>query len=141
MTRLERFHLLSYFGSGKAIPYFQTIQIGTLYISNPITKVRYDIHITKKKDGKRFYQWEFERMFNSALIDGLIQKVDNERTKALRLQDAYLIEKEDYDYKISEKGDSCLRDEQIERAGDYSFYKNFDRSLDSAAKINPGLFT
>lgn len=140
MSRLERFHFLSYFGSGLAIPYFQAIQIGTLYISNPTTQVRYDIRITKRNKGQAYYQWEFERMFNKALADGLIKRVENARIKAMKLEEFFLIEKEDYDYQITEKGDACLRAEQIQRDGDYSFYKNFDRTLDGAAKINPGLF-
>ncbi len=32
-------------------------------------------------------------------------------------------------YIITDKGDVCLRDEQIARHGDYTFYKNFDRTV------------
>ena len=140
MTRLERFHLLCYFGSGKAIPWVQAIQIGTLYIADPQTKVHNDIHITKKINGKAYYQIEFIRMFHEGLRCGLIKRVENDNIRALRLQDSYLIEEQDWDYQITAKGDECLRYEQIQRDGDYSFYKGFDRTLDSAAKINPGLF-
>lgn len=131
MTRLERYHLLSYFGSGKPIPYFQVIQIGTLYIANPMTKVRHDIRITKRKKGRAFFQWEFQRMFNEALKKGLIKRVENDRIKKMRLDESYVITPEDWDYQITKKGDSCLRNEQIERSGDPFYYKGFDRTADN----------
>jgi hypothetical protein len=142
ISRLERFHLLCYFGSGQTIPWSQVIQIGTLYIANPTTKVRYDIRITKKINGKKYYQWEMERMLSCGLRDGLIRRVDNATTRATRLNKAYLIEPQDFDYQITEKGRECIGNEQIERAGDYSWYGKggFDGTIDSAAKINPNLF-
>jgi hypothetical protein len=143
MTRLERFHLLSYFGSGQAVPYSQVIQIGSLYLANPTTKVRYDIRITKKEGGKAYYQWEMERMLKKALEDNLVMRVDNERTKALRLLPEYQISSFDWSYQITPRGRECLGNEQIQRAGDYSWYNansGFKGTIDSAAKINPNLF-
>lgn len=127
MTRLERYHFLCYFGGGNPIPWAQVIQIGTLYIADPTTKIRYDIRITKRKGGKVFYQWEFQRMLSDGLRNGLVKKVENAYTKAMRLQPAYLIEEQDYDYQITEKGDECLRAEQMARAGDTGYYKYFKR--------------
>lgn len=136
MTRLERYHLLCYFGGGKPIPYYQVIQIGTLYISDPSTQIRYDIHITKRSKGKAFYQWEFERMFNCALRDGLIKRVPNAQTESMRREKFYIIEKQDYDYQITEKGDECLRLEQMARSGAVGYYKYFDRQVDSKYQDN-----
>lgn len=136
MTRLERYHLLCYFGGGKPIPYYQVIQIGTLYISDPSQKVRYDIHITKRKQGQAYYQWEFERMFRCGLKDGLIKRMDNDNTNSMRREKVYLIEEQDFDYQITEKGDECLRNEQIARAGATGYYKYFDRQVDSKYQDN-----
>jgi len=38
-------------------------------------------------------------------------------------------------FKLTKKGDSLLRDESIQRGGDVSYYKGFDRSLGSFNKL------
>lgn len=139
MTRLERYYFLGVFGGGNALDYVSLVQIGTLHLANP-QNVK-DIYVGSRTfSNARHYQQVFERMFKEALEYGLVMRVENEKTKALRLQPEYQISPMDWSYKITKKGDECLRAEQIERAGDYNFYKNFDRTVDSAAKINPGLF-
>jgi hypothetical protein len=37
---------------------------------------------------------------------------------------------------ITTKGDECLRDEQIARDGDYTYYKFFDRTVDGEWGVN-----
>jgi hypothetical protein len=139
MRRIERYNFLSIFGGGKPIDYVSLIQIGTLHFANP--QNRKDIYIGSSTfSNAKTFQQVFERILYEAIEYGLVKRVENYRTRQLRLQPTYQISKEDWDYQITQRGDECLRIEQIERAGDYSFYKKFDRTLDSAAKINPTLF-
>ena len=139
MKRIERYYFLSIFGGGKPIDYISLIQIGTLHFANP--QNRKDIYIGSKtfSDAKT-YQQVFEQMLHEALEYELVKRVENDRIRLLRLQPEYQISPMDWDYQITKRGDECLRNEQIERAGDVSYYKLFERTSDSAKQINPGLF-
>jgi hypothetical protein len=139
MKRIERYYFLSIFGGGKPIDYVSLIQIGTLHFANPAN--RKDIWIGSKTfSNAKTFQQVFEYMLHEALEYGLVRRVENEKIRLIRLQPEYQISPMDWDYQITNRGDECLRNEQIERAGDVFYYKNFDRTLDSAKKINPGLF-
>ena len=140
MTRLEQYHFLCCLGNGLTIPWKQLIELGSAYMANPQLKVRYDIRITKRQNGKSYYSWEVERMLKDALENGLVKQIEPDGIRQRKLQNSYVITPQEYSYKISPKGDECLRMEQIARAGDYSFYHNFDGTVDSAKKINPELF-
>lgn len=116
MTREERFKFLSIFGDGQPHDWFNVVFLGVQYL---------DVH-----------QKTFEQFFRQALEDQLIQKVETEKVRIeKRFAEnkneglAYIIGWEEYSYKIDAKGDTCLRREQISREGDYSYYKDFDRSL------------
>jgi hypothetical protein len=139
MTRLERYYFLGILGGGRPIDYISLVQIGTLHLANP-QNVK-DIWPGSKTFTKvKTYQAAFERMLKEALENDLVMRVENAKIKALRLEPEYQISKFDWSYQISPKGDECLRNEQIERAGDYNYYKNFGRTTESAKKINPNLF-
>jgi hypothetical protein len=82
-------------------------------------------------------QDKFEpHIFKQALADGIIQRVDSKETIIIHAQ---MAEHKSglfvgpgwmqYDYKITGKGDECLRNEQIARDGDYSYYKKYDRTV------------
>jgi hypothetical protein len=66
----------------------------------------------------------FEKLFTRALEYGLLVRLGQaSNTK-------------DDNYQITAKGDECLRGEQMSRAGDPSYYKYFDRSIDGAFGLN-----
>jgi hypothetical protein len=81
-----------------------------------------------------------EMMLKRLLEDELIKMVETEAIKQSKTKDTYLISLREYDLQLTERGRECLGMEQIARDGDYSFYKKYDGSLDSAKQINPGLF-
>ena len=62
-------------------------------------------------------QTEFERLFKRALENSLVRRV----YKAAHWKDD--------NYIIAERGEECLRDEQIARGGDVEYYKKYDRSV------------
>jgi hypothetical protein len=73
----------------------------------------------------KIHQYDFESLFQQAIIDnGLIVRCSNHNFY------------KDDDYKITPKGDSCLREEQIARDGDYSYYKHYDRTIDGQYGAN-----
>lgn len=73
-------------------------------------------------------QAQFERWLQRSIVDdGLVKRVG----KAANYKDD--------DYIITAKGDECLRNEQISRGGDYSYFKTFDRTPKSAERLAPVL--
>lgn len=132
MTRLERYYFLGILGGGQPIDYVSLVQIGTLHLANP-QNVK-DIWPGSRTFNKvKTYQAAFEKMLQEALEYDLVMRVDNIKTKALRLQPTYQISPMDWSYQITKKGRECLGNEQIARAGDYSWYnKNgFDGTIGS----------
>ncbi len=117
MTRIQRYKFLQIFGDALPHSYFEVIFLGCQHL--------------------KLKQKHFEpKIFKKALADGLIVQVHSDYTRS----EADLMEKHDsgffvgpdwtrFDYKITPKGDECLRNEQIARDGDYSYYRNFDRTL------------
>ncbi len=65
----------------------------------------------------KVHQNEFERLFRRTVENNLVRRV----YKASSYKDDYYI--------LAERGEQCFREEQIERGGDYSYYKNYDRSV------------
>jgi hypothetical protein len=118
--------------------YFLALQLATLHFANPLN--RSSIWGSERLAKNVYMTDVIENMFKSLLEDGLIQRVETEAIKHSRTKDTYLISLREYDLQITERGRECLGMEQIARDGDYSFYKKYDGSLDSAKKINPGLF-
>ena len=97
MRRLERFKFLQLFGDGQPHDWFNTIFLGVKYLN--------------------VHQNKFEKLFKSALENGLVRRV----YKAAQCKDDQYI--------IAERGEECLREEQIARGGNYEYYKKYDRSV------------
>lgn len=153
MRRVQRFHVLSVYGDMKPHNYNDSVMIGSLHIANPVNRM--EIWPGEKISKKTYYSVVFEGFLKECFASGLLQLVENDRTKKIRLiqcghythpaEDGstcivYQISPRDYDIQLTQKGRECLGAEQIARDGDYNFYKKFDGSLDAAKKINPGLF-
>ena len=138
MKRIKRFNLLSLFGDLKPKSYDLAVQLATLHFANPLN--RSELWGNEKLPSNSYMSTEIERMFKRLLEDELIKQVENDRTKQIRLLPSYQVSLRDYDLQLTDKGRECLAAEQIERSGDYSWYKNYDGTLSSASKINPGLF-
>lgn len=138
MRRIHRFNLLSLFGDMKPKQYIIALQLATLHFANPLNRA--SLWGSEKLARNAYMSEEIEKMFKRLFEDGLIRLVDTEEIKQIRMRDTYLISLREYDLQITDKGRDCLGMEQIARSGDYSFYKNFKGSIDSAKKINPGLF-
>jgi hypothetical protein len=138
MKRIHRYNLLSLFGDMKPKQYFLALQLATLHFANPLN--RSSLWDNERIAKNVYMSEEIEKMFKHLLEDGLIKRVETEAIKQTRTKDTYLISLREYDLQLTEKGRECLGMEQIARSGDYSFYKKFDGTLDSAKKINPGLF-
>lgn len=152
MRRIQRYHVLSVFGDMKPHNYADAVMIGSLHISNPVNRM--EIWPGQKIQKNKYVSQVFEGMLKELMDDGLLQLVENERTRKARLQTCrhethpdpegmcvtWQISPRDRDIQLTQKGRDCLGMEQIARSGDYSFYKNFDGTTDSAKKINPGLF-
>lgn len=120
MRRLDRFKLLQLFGDGKDISYFSAVYLGVHYFKVSQTK--------------------FEKLLRQSLEDGLIKLVETPEIIKLKKSEDYIIIKEMYNYQLTPRGDECLRCEQISRAGDVSYYKYFDRSVNGkhgAQKYSP----
>ena len=62
----------------------------------------------------KVHQDEFERLFKRMLENNLLRRLYK---KAHWKDDEYI---------IAERGEDCLRDEQIARGGDYEYYKKYD---------------
>lgn len=153
MRRIQRYHALSVLGDLKPHPYDWVINIGSLHISNPLN--RSEIWGMERVPRNMYVTDLFQSWVKQLINDGLINVVENENVRAIKLQrcghethpapDGKVclsnhISPRDYDLQLSTKGRDCLVGEQIARSGDYSYYKNFDGTIDSAKKINPGLF-
>jgi hypothetical protein len=123
LTRQDRFSLLQLFADGKAHTWWETINLRVRFL--------------------KVHQFKFEALFQKSIEDGLIRREENPLTLALRNHKptdgcivAYLVEKEDWNYIITEKGDNAFREEKIKRDGDTWFYKNYDRSVDGKFGVN-----
>jgi len=138
MRRIQRYHALSVLGDMKTHPYMQVIHVGTLHVSNPLNHS--EIWGSERIPKTKYATDVFEDWIRQLVNDDLVKFVETEKIRQIRLQPEYQISKHDYDLQITAKGRDCLAMEQIARNGDYSFYKNFDGTTDSAKKINPGLF-
>lgn len=138
MRRIQRYNLLSVLGDMKNHPYAQVVNLATLHFSNPLN--RKDIWGSERIPNKAYMSIVIEQMIKRLFDDGLIKRVDTEVIKNARLQKEYQLSPLDYDLVLTEKGRALLGDEQIARAGDYSWYKRYQGTLDSAKKINPNLF-
>jgi len=74
----------------------------------------------------KIHQRDFENLLQQCVVDNaLIYRTG----KALTIKDDSLA--------LTKKGDSCLRDEQIARDGDYNYYKTFDRSIEDVDRFAP----
>lgn len=116
----ENIHkLVSLFGDGLEHPWPEVINIGTRYFLNsPINTKRHKTH-----------QAKFEEFLKKGVNYGIIDKIDTPYTISERQKDRYLIETEDFNYKLSKKGDRLLRQEQAERTGDSFFFSLYDRGV------------
>jgi len=153
MRRIQRYHVLSIFGDMKLHKYTDAVMIGSLHISNPANRM--EIWPGQKIDRRSYVSDVFEGLLKQLINDGLLHLVENDNTRKIKLQQCehsihptttglicvvYQVSPRDYDIQITIRGRECLGLEQIARSGDYSFYKNFDGTTDSAQKINPSLF-
>ena len=138
MRRIQRYHVLAVLGDLKAHPFDQVMIVGSLHISNPANRM--EIWPGQKIAKNKYSSDVFYSMLKKLMDDGLVQRVENDRIRQIRLNDSYQISPRDWDLQLTEKGRDCLAMEQIARDGDYSYYKNFKGTLDSAKKLNPGLF-
>lgn len=138
MRRIQRYHTLSVLGDLKTHPYVQVIHVGTLHISNPVNHSQ--IWGSERIPKSKYNTDVFEGWIKELVNDDLIKFVETEKIKQVRLMPEYQIALQDYDLQLTEKGRDCLVMEQIARDGDYSYYKNFTGTIESAKKINPGLF-
>ncbi len=153
LRRVQRYHVLSVFGDMKPHKYTDAVMIGSLHISNPANRM--EIWPGQKIQKNRYASDVFESMLTKLIEDGLLQLVDNEQTRKMRLTTCrhdthpssdgricvtWQVVPRDKDIQLTAKGRECLGMEQIARSGDYTFYKSFDGTTDSAKKINPGLF-
>lgn len=123
MTRIERFKFLQIFGDGNQHNWFQVVFLGVQFLK---------VHQTK-----------FEKIFKKALSDGIIRRVDTTETLLVKAQmEEHKVglfvglDWERYDYVITMPGDECLRNEQIKRDGDVSYYKYYDRSVHGANGVD-----
>jgi hypothetical protein len=123
LSRQDRFSLLQLFADGKAHTWWETINLGVRFL--------------------KVHQYTFEAMLQQAMNDELIRREDSPTSLALRNQKpadgcivAYLVEKQDWNYILTAKGDKAFREEKIIRDGDTWFYNNYDRSLDGKFGVN-----
>lgn len=115
------YNLLCLFGDDKLHPWMECINLGTrLFLSVPIQNRRYKTH-----------QAKFEAFLQKGIEYGLIEMIATPSVIKQRSQKTYMISKEDFNYKLSAKGDRLLRKEQAERESDRAFYYNmFNRSTE-----------
>ena len=133
MKRKERFKFLQLFGDKQTHDYFNIVFLG----------------VTHLKMRQSYFE---DKIFKKALLHGLISRVDNKSTLAIKNNFfnpkegvAYAITWQQFDYILTDLGDKCLREELLEREGESDFTRNFDRStegkygLDRYAPIPKGL--
>jgi hypothetical protein len=138
MKRIHRYNLLSLFGDLKSKPYIIALQLATLHFANRLNRA--SLWGSERLARNVYMSEEIEKMFKQLLADELIKQVETEAIKHTKTKNTYLISLREYDLQITERGEDCLRMEQIARDGSYDYYKKFDGTLDSAKKINPNLF-
>src|SRR5690242_20465271 len=139
MRRIQRYNVLSLFGDMAPKPYNVAVTVLSYHFSNPLNRA--ELWGSEKLPKGSYMSTTIERFVKNLVNDGLLEFVDNELTKKIRLTQcgheshpasdgqlciAWMISHRDYDLKITSKGRDCLGMEQIARSGDYSFYKNFD---------------
>jgi hypothetical protein len=117
MKRIERFKFLQIFGDGKPHNWFEIVFLGVNFL--------------------KVHQFTFEKIFKQALDCNLIRRVETPEVKSwlARMADhkkGIFVGPswQDYEYIITETGDQCLREEQIQRAGDHDYYSSFDRTIE-----------
>jgi len=114
------FQLLCLFGDFKEHPWMEIVNLGTrLFVNYQIQSHRYKTH-----------QDKFEAFFQKSIEYGIIEMIPTPYIIKERTKKTYQISKEDYNYKLSAKGDKLLRQEQAEREGNAFYYNLFDRSVD-----------
>lgn len=121
MKREVRFKFVSLFGDGQPHPPMEQIRFASVLFKVSLV--------------------EAQKLIFKGLHEGLIQWQDTDRIRKIRSTGDYVIPWFFHDLVISKKGDECLRMEQIARGGDYSYYKNYDRSIHGAhgvQKYAPG---
>lgn len=138
MKRIHRYNLLSLFGDMKPKQYIIALQLATLHFANPLNRT--SLWGSERLARNTYMSTEIEKMFKQLLEYGLIRRVETESIKQTKTKDTYLVSLREYDLQLTERGRECLGVEQIARNGDYGYYKNFQGTLDSAKRINPGLF-
>jgi hypothetical protein len=117
--RYSIFQLLCLFGDDKPHGWVETINLGTrLFVNYPAGKFK-------------THQAKFEAFLQKAIEYGIIDMTPTDYIINARKQTRYMISKEDYNYKLSKKGDELLRQEQAERESDKAFYyRQFDRTVE-----------
>ncbi len=127
------FQLLCLFGDAQPHSWLESVNLGT----------RLFVNVSIKKGHYKTHQAKFEAFFQKAIEYGLIEMIETDIIKREHLKKFYRIGKEDYNYKISKKGDKLLRQEQAERSGDSFYFHMFNRStggdfgIDRFAPLNP----
>jgi hypothetical protein len=125
-NRENVYKLISLFGDNLEHPWMEVINIGTRYfVEVPINTKRHKTH-----------QDKFEEFFKKGVTYGLIEKVDTKHNQQIRLQREWQLQPEDYNYKITRKGDALLRNELAERSGDSFYAHMYDRTIDGKFGIN-----
>lgn len=117
MTRIQRYKFLQMFGDALPHSWYEVIFLGCQHL--------------------KMHQYVFEaKIFKRALTDGIIQRVESKESQIMHVAMAehdsgFFVGPawQQYDYKITAKGDECLRNEQISRDGDYTYYKKYDRTV------------
>jgi len=113
------FNLLCIFGDGQSHEWLEVINLGTRLFLSTLAAKKYKTH-----------QAKFEDFFKKAVNYGLVDKIETDYIRTIKAQRTYQLDEKDYLYKISAKGDHLLRLEQASRTGDYSYFQNYDRTLD-----------
>lgn len=104
-----RFKFVSLFGDGQPHPPMEQIRFSAVLFKVPLRQA--------------------EKIILNGLRDGFIEWAETDRIRNIKASGDYVIPWFYYNLIISKKGDECLRMEQIARGGDYSYYKNYDRSI------------
>lgn len=120
MKRELRFKFVSLFGDGQPHPPMEQIRLASVLFHTTLI--------------------EAQQIIFRGLREGFIEWRDTDRIRNIKSSGDYVIPWFYHDLVISKKGDECLRMEQIARGGDYSYYKNYDRSVHGdhgAAKYAP----
>lgn len=118
--RQNIFNLLCLFGDDKPHGWMEVMNLGTrLFLNVPIQNKQFKTH-----------QAKFESFFKKSIEYGIIEMIPTAYIIKERKNKSYMISKEDYNYKLSRKGDRLLRQEQAERTQDSFYFNVFDRSVE-----------